>query len=765
MTVFTGRLLASDGRSGRKWPGLFIKAGQSKNPRNFTEEMLREAAAKGQLAPRPVNSFPLLDSKGRPIVFDHVGPEELQGKSPLNMVGWTENARWSEADKAIVGDIVLMDGNPFADAIQRHLEALEAQGRLDLIGLSIDALGPMTPDGTVLYFEHVSSVDIVSHPAAGGQIGHRIAASRSIPHAHRRAEPMTFLDNLKKRWPRLTEGLSKSDTEKAIVTSMARRLKEMMGVEEPPVEQEIASLASFIGEDVEKLKKVGPEKVKEHLESALAAVKALMGEGGEEEEDEGGKSEPIKESRPNGAAASVEAELARLREAREKAEKETEKARRDRSKTLLQRACESRKLDAKSTAMIGLRLGARILESEEEADRFAKEEQEYLDSYIDRSRAAGVAVVRESADNARDILAHMFSPSRVERPKTGLDNIGFSLRRFNEAFFGIKHDMLTGPSADRRRVREAVDDTNFDQVYADALNRAFLAEYVGFADYQSWRKLVRIASFGDFRSHKVINTGYYGFLPDVAKKAPYLALTTPTDKQETIALAKKGGTETIAWEDMINDDLGVWQDMVRKLGLAAAETIFDAVLSQIRDATQPTMSDSLSLTSSGRSPVNEGTAALTADATGKTNFINSVTAMMKGTGGSGQKKGVRPRYCIIPFEKLEAFAYVSQALKGGVTGTDMPEAIARVLGLAVPDPIIDYGTSNTTDWYLVADPAQAEVIRVGFLNGNENPEIFVADDERFGSMFTRDSIELKIRHVYAVAAVDPLGIYGNDAAT
>ncbi len=58
-----------------------------------------------------------------------------------------------------------------------------------------------------------------------------------------------------------------------------------------------------------------------------------------------------------------------------------------------------------------------------------------------------------------------------------------------------------------------------------------------------------------------------------------------------------------------------------------------------------------------------------------------------------------------------------------------------------------------------ADPRQIPTIEVGFLNGREEPELFVQDTPNVGSLFSNDQVIYKIRHIYSGAVMDFRGFY------
>ena len=71
--------------------------------------------------------------------------------------------------------------------------------------------------------------------------------------------------------------------------------------------------------------------------------------------------------------------------------------------------------------------------------------------------------------------------------------------------------------------------------------------------------------------------------------------------------------------------------------------------------------------------------------------------------------------------------------------------------------------TDATDWAAVADPAEHECVCVGYRYGRA-PELFVADGEALGAMFTNDEMRIKVRFVYTVGVADYRGLHKNNVA-
>ena len=60
----------------------------------------------------------------------------------------------------------------------------------------------------------------------------------------------------------------------------------------------------------------------------------------------------------------------------------------------------------------------------------------------------------------------------------------------------------------------------------------------------------------------------------------------------------------------------------------------------------------------------------------------------------------------------------------------------------------------------LGDPGEVEMIAVGFLNGQQNPQMFVQDLDRVGTFFDAEKIRWKIRHIWQTEIIDYRGFAG-----
>lgn len=756
------RILGSAGKPG-VYRAVLIEAGRSLNGNTYTATMLKQRAAEGLFEGRPGMCFMRVDADGNPL-RDHVGPVGLVGRAPLNTAVVFRNTRWDESLQAVVGDMAVLAGTEVGDELERTLRALEAHGAITTFGLSIDGEGPVDAAGNV-DLRQINSVDVVTRPAAGGRVLHRIAASRGTGAPAMR----TLLALLTASHARLVEGytgpegndfgiarhiLGRAKADAAVAGLLAAAIG---GTGEAKRFTESKDEFSLFGEVVDLCARVKEDEAK-RVKEAQDAEAARQAEAARLAAAAGGSQTSPEDRRR------IEA-LEKL--AREQAQR-LDLAAIGESRARLTAACKAAKIGAKAESALLLQHGNRAL-ADGEPERLVEATRAMIDDAIQGAGGSTTTIVRESQDRQRDLLAHAFNPGQVPAPKEGAPAyIGDGLELFERHFFGgarVKEAFQGGYDA-KRRFAEAVNSTTSAKTLQDAMEIAMLAAYNNTFGYTGWQKIVRKTTLPNFRTAHILKVPYAANLPVVAKGAPYVAVTTSTETEETLALVKYGGLESILLEDLLNGDfLDLWQQRLQRLGRAAMETRSEVVHALHRDATMPTLgADSKTLTDSTRSPANEGTSVMSSTlATAVATVMEAITGMMAATGGSGVAKGIIPRYIVLPKEKVGAYNAVLNSLNGA-SALDF-QATAKRMGWYIPEPIIDLRTTNAYDHYFFADPNDAEVLRFAELAGRSGPRIEIADQGNVGAMFTNDKLEAKISDVFAAGAVDSAGIYGNDAAS
>lgn len=317
-----------------------------------------------------------------------------------------------------------------------------------------------------------------------------------------------------------------------------------------------------------------------------------------------------------------------------------------------------------------------------------------------------------------------------------------SVLSFRECYIEITGDKrVTGriENMDRTRLaesfgaafRESLDSTSFSNVLGDSITRRMVAEYNMQSQYDAWRQIALVVPVQDFRTQYRTLFGGYGDLPVVNQGDPYAALASPSDEQSTYAVTKRGGTEDITLEMIKNDNVGAIRRIPVKLARSAKRTLGKFVFDFIR--TNPVIYDGLAFFHANHK--NLGSTAFSAIELGVAR-----RAMMKQTElGSGDVMSIPPKSILCPIDLQEAVWNVFQR------GTNLDKTFIETMVLQI---IPVWYWTDATDWAIAADPADLPGIEIGFLDGQEEPELFVQDMPNAGSMFSNDKLTYKIRHIY-----------------
>lgn len=377
--------------------------------------------------------------------------------------------------------------------------------------------------------------------------------------------------------------------------------------------------------------------------------------------------------------------------------------------------------------------------AEADVDQAIKDEREYLARVTESGhvRDLGDSIRIEAGESQAEKVSIMldafFDPGHKEHRH---------MQSFKECYVHITGDRrVTGrlENCDRSRLREAagdafresVDSTTFANVLGASLRRALIREYNIQSNYDVYQLLCDTVPIADFRTNERTRFGGYGDLPIVAERQNYGALASPTDEKATYAVQKRGGTEDVTIETIKNDDVGLVRRIPIKLGRAARRTLSKFVLDFIR--TNPAIYDGNALYHATHN--NLFTTALSL-----AEYGNHRLAMLKQTElNSADRVGIAPAYLWVPFDLEET------ATNLFTQGTENEK---KFLSRIRPTVVGVWYWTDANDFATTADKSDIPFIELGFLDGQQEPDLFVQDNPSAGSLFANDTITYKIRHIY-----------------
>ena len=344
----------------------------------------------------------------------------------------------------------------------------------------------------------------------------------------------------------------------------------------------------------------------------------------------------------------------------------------------------------------------------------------------------GAIQVQDRSVSIREMLDAFFDPAHKEHRNVQSLRECYIEITGDRRVSGLMRDCDMGRMAESLGVmRESITSATWGDALGDSITRRMQAVYTGLTNLDAWKKVATWGPVNDFRTVERVRIGGYGNLPAVLQGAAYTALSSPGDDKATYAVTKRGGTEDVTIEALKNDDVQALRRIPVELALAAKNTLYEFVFDFFR--TNPVIHDTKALYHVDHN--NLFTAALSA-----AEFATHRLAMLKQTrAGSAKRLATDPATVLVPFELQEtAFNLFvrNQNLDKTFVQTINPEVI----------PVAYWTDGN--DWCTVASPTVLPVLEIGFLEGREDPELFVQDAPNGGSMFSNDKLTYKIRHIY-----------------
>lgn len=308
------------------------------------------------------------------------------------------------------------------------------------------------------------------------------------------------------------------------------------------------------------------------------------------------------------------------------------------------------------------------------------------------------------------------------------------------------------------RIRSGfADTTDFTGLVKNALNKVVVNTWneLGRAGYNWWEKIVRVEHFTSLNSVTGVLVGTVGALPTVAEGAAYTELSVG-DSPETASFTKYGGYIPLTLELIDRDEthkLRAYPHELASAGLRKISALVSAIFTTA-SGLGPTMADTgtvfnATATTTAGGHKNLLTTALSASAwDAACQAVYNQAMLIKnaaGVYGTGPAMAINPKYLLVPRAlQLTAMKILYPSLENAANiYSENQQRGAPGDVITVPE------WSDATDWAAVCDPRIAPAIYLGERFG-VMPEIFISDNEKYGSVFTNDQHRLKVRQFCAV---------------
>jgi hypothetical protein len=261
------------------------------------------------------------------------------------------------------------------------------------------------------------------------------------------------------------------------------------------------------------------------------------------------------------------------------------------------------------------------------------------------------------------------------------------------------------------------------------------------------RRLGRQTSARDFRSVNKIMLGEAPLLEKLNEhgeiKAGTMAEAREAYKIET--WAKKIG---ITRQVLVNDDLGAFSDLARRMGQGAAETEARILVTllEANSGNGPTLSDTKALFH-----VDHGNKAASGAVISDATLSAARLALRTQKGIDGRIIRVTPKNLLVP-PALETVAEKWLATIAPATAADV-NPFSGAMSLVVEPRL-----SSATRWYVTADPGEIDGLEFAYLSGNEGPQV----ESRSG--WDVDGVEIRVILDFGAGFIDHRGWFQNPGA-
>lgn len=291
---------------------------------------------------------------------------------------------------------------------------------------------------------------------------------------------------------------------------------------------------------------------------------------------------------------------------------------------------------------------------------------------------------------------------------------------------------------------------DFPILLENAMHKSLQSGYAVAAD--TWRRFCAVGSVSDFRDHPRYRTATIGNLQPLNELGEFKNVTIPDGEKSRVRVGTKGMIVNVSRQIIVNDDLGAFVGLSNSLGRSAARSVESDVyaLLALNGGLGPTMDDGYSLFHANHANIGSAAAisvlAIDAD--------RVVMGSQKCVGGDDYLN-LRPAVLLLPL----SLGATARVINNSTYDPDTANKLQRSnpVGGLFRD-IVDTPRLSGTRRYMFADPSEAPVIEVDYLDGNEAP---VLENE---TGFKVDGFASKVRFDFGVSVVDYRGAVTNAGA-
>lgn len=325
-----------------------------------------------------------------------------------------------------------------------------------------------------------------------------------------------------------------------------------------------------------------------------------------------------------------------------------------------------------------------------------------------------------------------------------------AFRSLREAYTQITGDWdlvklrAGGGFSGHRLTSEAVVTGDFPNILLNSMTKLLLQDWAELA-LDGLSNLYTAVPISDFKLQDRVREGYFGELASVAEAGTYQEISYPTDELVTYQVSKYGNLLTISEETIRNDDLGAIARFPGRLARAGRWTLKNYVCNFFKNNPNYT-GDSVAWFNSAHA--NLSTVALSQDSL----IADEVALLTQTEKDSGEPLGLTLDWLMVPPALAATARQINQ------TNTAGSNAFFQRFGVNNERIYVNEKLTDVTDYYYGTNQNNAPFLEMGFLDGIENPQIFLANQPTVGTQFTADELQYKVKMVFAGAIIDWRGV-------
>lgn len=307
----------------------------------------------------------------------------------------------------------------------------------------------------------------------------------------------------------------------------------------------------------------------------------------------------------------------------------------------------------------------------------------------------------------------------------------------------LEFEGIDAPRGREEMVKAALSTYSLPTALGNLANKLLLDAYE--ETPATWQSFCSVRSVADFKPNTAIRPSYTGSLSQVAHGGE-LKHGSVDEWFTTFHADTYGKILSIDRRDIINDDLGVFDQAARAMGSAAMRKVSDLVYETL-------LGNAGGFFSAGhRNLLTGADSNLTFDA-----LAAAIKAMMVQRDDEGNDLDLRPATLLVPpalqttAKALLESEFIQQLTEHSPTGNSLRKAVGLEVEPRLSNTDKFGNKASDRHWYLLARPAATPMV-VAFLNGRQQPtvEFFGLDQD-----VKRLAVSWRVYHDFGAALVDP----------